>query len=78
VIDRLLTRLSWENEPSQGRTDLTGEQFSVADTYLFTVTGWARLVKLNLSGLQNIASFRQGMSARPGVQAAMKAEGLIA
>jgi glutathione S-transferase len=78
VIERLLSRLAWVDQQLEGRAYLMGEQFSVADAYLFTVTGWAKLVKLDLSGLQNIAYFRQRMSARPGVQAALKAEGLTA
>ncbi len=78
VIERLLSRLSWVDQQLEGRAYLMGEQFSVADAYLFTVTGWAKLVKLDLSGLQNIAYFRQRMSARPGVHAALQAEGLIA
>jgi hypothetical protein len=43
-----------------------------------TVTGGARRMKLTLSDLQNIAYSRQRMSARPGVHAALQAEGLIA
>ena len=43
-----------------------------------TGTGGARLMKLKLSDLQKIAFFRQRMSARPGVHAALQAEGLIA
>ena len=78
VIERLLSRLAWVDQQLEGRAYLMGEQFSVADAYLFTVTGWAKLVKLDLSGLQNIAYFRQRMSARPGVHAALQAEGLIA
>jgi hypothetical protein len=35
-------------------------------------------MKLKLSDLQNIAYSRQRMSARPGVHAALQAEGLIA
>jgi glutathione S-transferase len=54
-----------------------GETFSVADAYLFTVSGWGGYAKVDLSDLKNIASFRQRMSARPGVQAALRAEGLL-
>ena len=55
---------------------LFGEQFTVADAYLFTVTNWANFVKLDLSAFPNLLAFQARVAARPGVQAAMAAEGL--
>lgn len=55
---------------------LFGEQFSVADAYLFTVTNWANFVKLDLSAFPNLLAFQTRVAARPAVQAAMVAEGL--
>ncbi len=56
---------------------LFGAQFSVADAYLFTVTNWAKHVKLDMSAFPNILAFQERVAQRPGVQAAMTAEGLI-
>src|ERR1700733_633847 len=56
---------------------LFGEQFTVADAYLFTVTNWSNFVKLDLSEFPNLLAFQARVAARPAVQAAMKAEGLI-
>jgi glutathione S-transferase len=56
---------------------LMGGTFTVADAYLFTVTLWAGFVALDISGLPNLAAYRARVGARPGVQAAMKAEGLL-
>jgi glutathione S-transferase len=56
---------------------LFGEQFTVADAYLFTVTNWAKFVKLDLSEFPNLLAFQGRVAARPGVQAALTAEGLI-
>lgn len=56
---------------------LLGEHFSAADAYLFTVTQWARLVKLDLSEFKALGDFQQRVAARPAVQAAMRAEGLV-
>lgn len=56
---------------------LMGETFTVADAYLFTVTNWARLVKLDLSAFPALQAFQQRVAQRPAVQAAMRAEGLI-
>lgn len=55
---------------------LFGEQFTVADAYLFTVTNWATFLKLDLSEFPNLVAFQARVAARPAVQAAMTAEGL--
>ncbi len=60
-----------------GRPYLMGGAFTVADAYLFTVTNWAAHVKLDLSSFPNVRAFQERVAARPAVQAAMKAEGLI-
>ncbi|HEX7558903.1 MAG TPA: glutathione transferase GstA [Usitatibacter sp.] len=60
-----------------GHDYLFGNRFSVADAYLFTVTNWAHSVKLDLSPFPNVIAFQKRVAARPAVQAAMKAEGLI-
>jgi glutathione S-transferase len=75
--ERLVGRLRWVDEQLQGRQYLLGDDFSVADAYLFVVTNWAKPMNVDLSGYPNLLAFRERMAARPGVQAAMKAEGLI-
>ena len=60
-----------------GRAYLLGDQFSVADAYLFTVTRWAAIVKVDLSDYANLQAFQQRVADRPAVQAALTAEGLI-
>ena len=77
VIDKLLSRLKWVDEQLAGKKYLMGDVFSVADPYLFNVTNWAPLVKVDTSDFANIATFRAHMAQRPAVQAAMRAEGLI-
>lgn len=59
------------------RPFLLGDQFTAADAYLFTVTNWANFVNLDLSALPNLMAFQKRVAARPGVQAAMRAEKLI-
>ena len=56
---------------------LLGDHFTVADAYLFTVTRWADFVKLDLSAFPSLQAFQKLVAARPAVQAAMAAEGLI-
>lgn len=61
----------------EGRPYLFGDSFTVADAYLFTVTNWAGTVKFDLSSFPNVLAFQARVAARPHVQAAMRAEGLI-
>lgn len=77
VKDRLLQRLTWVDGELAGKDFLMGSHFTVADAYLFTVTNWAGFVKLDIGGLANLAACRARVAARPAVQAAMKAEGLL-
>jgi glutathione S-transferase len=59
------------------RKYLFGDQFTVADAYLFVVTRWSVLLNVDLSEFKNLQAFQTAVGARPGVQAAMKAEGII-
>ena len=77
IIERLQSRLKWVDDQLAGKQYLMGDTFSVADPYLFTVTNWAAFVGMDISGLANLAAYRARVAARPAVQAAMKAEGLL-
>ncbi|MGE0315214.1 MAG: glutathione transferase GstA [Lautropia sp.] len=74
--ERLLGRFGWVDQQLAGRDYLMGDRFSVADAYLYVVSTWAPMSKLDLSGLANLAAFQARVRARPSVQAAMAAEGL--
>ncbi|HWX68013.1 MAG TPA: glutathione transferase GstA [Rhodanobacter sp.] len=67
LLEGVLTKQPW----------LLGEHFTVADAYLFTVNNWAKHVDLDLSEFTALAAFQQRVAARPSVQAAMEAEGLV-
>ena len=75
--DKLVSRLSWVDNQLEGKQYLMGEHFSVADGYLFTVTNWAKPTNVDISGLKNLLAYRERIAARPAVQTAMKAEGLL-
>jgi glutathione S-transferase len=77
ITQRLTARLGLIEQQLAGRTWLTGEQFTVADAYLFTVAGWAKWVKFDLSPWPALGAYLGRVAARPAVQAALKAEGLI-
>lgn len=76
-IDRIHNRLKWVEGELTGKQYLMGDTFTVADGYLFTVTNWAKPTNLDIAGLAHLAAYRERVAARPAVQAAMKAEGLL-
>ena len=77
VIAKLAERLKFTDGELAGKQFAMGDTYSVADCYLFTVTGWAQYVGVDLSGYPNLLAYRTRVAARPAVVAAMKAEGLI-
>ena len=74
---KLVERFTWVDGQLAGKAYLMGDEFSVADAYLFTVASWAPHVGVDITGLANLSAFSARMFARPAVQAAMKAEGLL-
>jgi len=77
VRTRLGERFAWVNGQLEGRAYLMGDTFTVADAYLFTVAGWGKYVGVDISGLANLSAYMGRVAARPAVQAALKAEGLL-
>jgi glutathione S-transferase len=61
----------------EGRKYLFGDQFTVADAYLFVITNWARGVKLELGQFPNLQAFQKRVGSRKAVLKAMRSEGLI-
>ena len=59
-----------------GKDYLMGD-FTVADGYLFTVLNWTKFHNIDLSAFPNITAYMKRVAARPAVQEAMKAEGLL-
>jgi glutathione S-transferase len=75
--ERVLGRLTWVNQQLEGKQFLMGDSFCVADAYLFTVTNWCKFVNLDISALTHLGAFMGRVAARPAVQEALKAEGLL-
>lgn len=73
----LRKRYTWVAERLADRAYLTGDTFTAADAYLFTVTRWAALVGIELGDLQALQSFMQRVERREAVQEALIAEGLV-
>jgi glutathione S-transferase len=75
--DRLGTRFAYVDKHLTSNDYLLGKDYSVADAYLFTISNWAARVDVDLSAHANVLAYRKRVGARPAVQAALKAEGLI-
>jgi glutathione S-transferase len=54
-----------------------GEQFTVADAYLFTVLSWSRHLNFDLGKWPQVQRYVERVGARPQVTEALKAEGLV-
>ena len=74
---KLASRYQWVNGQLEGKQFLMNDHFTVADGYLFTVTNWAQKVGVDLSPFANVTAFQERIGARPAVQEALRAEGLI-
>ena len=73
---RAKSRLQWMDAQLAGKSYLMGDEFSIADPYLFTIARWTRLTGVDTTEMKNLQAFAARMAARPSVLAAMKAEDL--
>jgi len=69
-------RVGYLAEGLQKSTYLLGEDFTVADAYLFVVLGWSKNMNIDLSPWPGIVSYLERIAQRPAVKAARAAEGL--
>lgn len=75
--EALSKRIAWLDKELAGKQYLMGNNFTVADAYLFTVLRWSPRVGLDLSKSANVMAYIDRVTARPKVQEALKAEGLL-
>ncbi|MEJ1970727.1 MAG: glutathione transferase GstA [Rhizomicrobium sp.] len=60
-----------------GKPFLLGEQFTVADGYLFNMLCWTIPTAIDLGRWPAVRDYNGRIASRPAVRAALKAEGLI-
>ena len=77
VKEALAARFDWLDKQLVGKDYLMGSQFTVADAYAFVLLGWTKPMQIDLARWPNLAAFHQRVGARPKVQEAMQAEGLL-
>ena len=66
------SRLSMFDQWLSRRSFAFGDTFTIADAYLFTLVGWAKLTGIELSIFPSLVDWQQRIAERPGVQAALK------
>lgn len=74
---RLCDRYNWVQAELGSRPHLMGDGFTCTDAYLFTTLNWLKFVGLDIGDWPGLKSYRDRVAARPQVQEAMKAEGLL-
>jgi glutathione S-transferase len=75
--DRATGKFKYVDGQLAGKDYLMGEQFTVADGYMFTMLNWADRMKFDLSALSNLKTYQARVAARPKVQEALTKEGLL-
>jgi glutathione S-transferase len=77
VRAKLATRFAELNERLATREWLALDRFTVADAYAYTIVSWAQILKLDLKPYPHLTAYLRRVAARPAVQAARLAEGLV-
>lgn len=72
----IATRAGWLNSNLGARSFLMGEQFTVADAYLFVVLGWGARAGVDLAQWPQLQGLVARVGARANVIEALKSEGL--
>lgn len=77
LIGLINERLVYVEKQLTGKEFLVGNTFTVADAYLFTALSWCKFLQIDLSVHPAITAFNERVAARPAVQEALRAEGLV-
>ena len=73
----LIGRLSHLEHLLDGKTWLMGEDFTIADAYLFVVCRWCQHLGIDLAPFPCILALQERAAARPAVKAALDVESSV-
>ena len=74
---KLAKRFDYVAKTLSAHPYLTGDAFTIADAYLFTVVNWSGMLNVDLSPWPALQQFQARVAARPKVHATLVAEGLV-
>ena len=77
TLHRLAKRFSHIEQRLAGRDYIAGAKFTAPDAYAFTILNWAGPLKFDLAPWPGLQAYVARVAARPGVRAALQAEGLL-
>jgi glutathione S-transferase len=72
----LTARLDYAQRALGSKSYLMGEQFTVADAYLYVVLGWGAHVNVDIGKWPQLKRLHERVGARPHTLEALKSEGL--
>jgi len=75
--ENIAGRFAFVDGKLAGKNYLMGEAFTAPDAYLYVMTRWAKRIGIELDERPNLKAFVERVEARPMVQEALKAEGLV-
>jgi glutathione S-transferase len=77
VRNNLTVRLDYLQGALGSKSYLMGDQYTVADAYLFTVLGWGAHVNFDIGRWPQLKRLHERVAARPHTVEALKSEGLL-
>lgn len=73
----LLSKLKFTNQRLAKKTFLMGDEFTVADSYLFVILSWMPKLHVDLSQFSELTRYMDNLKQRPSVQKSLTEEGLV-
>lgn len=74
--ETLASRFKWVADNVAAQPYLLGNDFTVADAYLFVVLRWAELMAIDISRWPSLVQYKKRIADRPAVKRALQEEGL--
>lgn len=75
--ENIAGRFKWIDEKLAGKSYLMGDTFTAPDAYLYVMTRWAKRIGMEMDQWPHLKAYSERVEARPKVQEALKAEGLV-
>ena len=77
MLSKATEYLGYLDSKLAGKDYLMGSQFTPADAYAFTVTGWTKWLEIPLTPYKNVEAYMGRVASRPAVAKVLKEEGLV-
>lgn len=74
----LKIKLDFVDKQLANKQFLTGDNFTVADSYLFVILSWLPYFKINIEDWENLSKYKSTLLKRESVKQALMTEGFLA